>query len=93
MPNHDLAAPVESSEGRAKPPKLLAFISSKKEISKAEINRPPISQSESRDVMFEIQATILNPVCISKVSSKMLGQCYLSPVRSEKGPYYTTQQL
>jgi len=44
--NHDLAAPVESSEGRAKPPKLLAFISSKKEISKAEINNPVSQRAE-----------------------------------------------
>lgn len=57
------------AEGLETPERSLAFIrkihENKKEISKADQ-----SQSESRDVMFEIQATILNPVCFERVSSK-----------------------
>lgn len=48
MPNHDLAAPVESSEGRAlRPPKQLAFIREKFAARKKsqKLKSIPMSQS------------------------------------------------
>ena len=86
IPNHDLAAPVKSSEGRAKPPKL-AFVREKFVTRKKsqKLKSIPVSQrAEMWWLKFKLQFSIQ---CAFRKSA-MLGQCYLSPVR-EKG-YYNT---